>query len=218
MKLAFCLYKFFPFGGLERDFLRISRVCYNRGHSIDVYTMSWEGIQPKEYNINIIPIKHWTNHGRNQRFLKQLNQIFSDKTYDAVIGFNKMPFLDLYYAADPCYVDKISQTKSALFKLSGRYRHFAKFEKSVFGNESKTELMMISDIEKRNLLSTTILNWSAFIYYLGINPDRKAADNAADFRQQWQNEFKIAEDEKVMQMIGTIFKRNREVSRSLGLL
>jgi len=208
MKLAFCLYKFFPFGGLERDFLRISRICHERGHSIDVYTMSWEGQQPEDYKINIIPIKHWTNHGRNERFVFALDKIFLHTTYDAIIGFNKMPFLDLYYAADPCYVDKISHSKSALFKLSGRYRHFSKFEKAVFGRESKTELMMISVIEKQKFIKH--YNTQPERFHLlppGINPDRKAPDNAAEIRQQWRNEFKISNDEKVILMIGSAFKR-----------
>ena len=38
MQLAFCLYKFFPFGGLQRDFLRIALACQARGHAIRVYT------------------------------------------------------------------------------------------------------------------------------------------------------------------------------------
>lgn len=215
MKLAFCLYKFFPFGGLERDFLGISKICHNRGHSIDVYTMSWEGLQPKEYNINIIPIKHWTNHGKSQRFLKVLDQILRDKTYDIVIGFNKMPFLDLYYAADPCYVDKIAHTKPALFKLSGRYRHFAKFERAVFGNESTTELMMISDIEKQKFIKHYHTQQERFhLLPPGINPDRKAPDNVAEIRQQWRDEFKIADDEKVILMIGSAFKQ-KGVGRTL---
>ena len=34
MQLAFCLYKFFPFGGMQRDFLRIAQACQARGHAI----------------------------------------------------------------------------------------------------------------------------------------------------------------------------------------
>jgi UDP-glucose:(heptosyl)LPS alpha-1,3-glucosyltransferase len=208
MKLAFCLYKFFPFGGLERDFLKISRICHDRGHSIDVYTMSWEGPKPKDYTIHIIPIKHWTNHGRNKYFLKALSIIFNSKNYDLIIGFNKMPFLDLYYAADPCYVDKITQTKPAIFKLSGRYRHFAKFERAVFGKESSTELMMISDIEKQKFIKHYQTQAERFhLLPPGINPDRKAPTNAANIRQQWRKEFNITDDEKVILMVGSAFKR-----------
>ena len=34
MQLAFVLYKYFPFGGLQRDFMRIALECQQRGHTI----------------------------------------------------------------------------------------------------------------------------------------------------------------------------------------
>ena len=56
MKIAVCLNKFFPFGGLARDFLNITTVCHNRGHKIDVYVMEWHGDMPENFNIHIISI------------------------------------------------------------------------------------------------------------------------------------------------------------------
>ena len=218
MKLAFCLYKFFPFGGLERDFLRISRICADRGHSIDVYTMSWEGPKPKDYKITILPVKHWTNHGRNEIFVHKLKKLLEQQPYDAVIGFNKMPGLDLYYAADPCYVDKINQTKPALFKLSGRYRYFAKFEDAVFGSNSNTELMMISDIERKKFITHYHTQPERFhLLPPGISPDRKRPPDADSIRKQWREEFKIDDDEKVILMIGSAFKRKGLDRTLLGL-
>ena len=32
MIVAFCLYKYFPFGGLQRDFMRIAQTVAARGH------------------------------------------------------------------------------------------------------------------------------------------------------------------------------------------
>ena len=46
MQLAFCLYKYFPFGGLQRDFLRIALACQARGNAIRVYVLEWEGDIP----------------------------------------------------------------------------------------------------------------------------------------------------------------------------
>ena len=42
MQLAFVLYKYFPFGGLQRDFMRIALECQQRGHKIRVYTLIWD--------------------------------------------------------------------------------------------------------------------------------------------------------------------------------
>ena len=54
MRLAFCLFKYFPYGGLARDFLRIAQLCQQQGHSIDVYTMEWRGDIPKGFNVNFL--------------------------------------------------------------------------------------------------------------------------------------------------------------------
>ncbi len=40
MKLAFALFKYFPYGGLQRDFIRIAGLCRDRGHEIHVYTLA----------------------------------------------------------------------------------------------------------------------------------------------------------------------------------
>ena len=52
-----------------------------------------------------------------------------------VIGFNRIMGLDIYYAADPCYVAKIEERHSPLYRLTGRYRHFAAVEASLFRPE-----------------------------------------------------------------------------------
>ena len=49
MIVAFCLYKYFPFGGLQRDFMRIASTVATRGHHVRVYTQSWEGDCPDAF-------------------------------------------------------------------------------------------------------------------------------------------------------------------------
>ena len=47
MKLAFTLFKYFPFGGLQKDMLRIAEASAARGHQVTIVTSSWEGDKPK---------------------------------------------------------------------------------------------------------------------------------------------------------------------------
>ncbi len=218
MNLAFCLYKFFPFGGLERNFLRISSLCAERGHSIHVFTMSWEGPKPDDYNITIIPVNHLSNHGKNKVFAKKLKRYLEQGTYDVIIGFNKMPGLDLYYSADPCYIDKIEQTKTAIYKLTNRYKQSINFEKAVFSPTSKTKLMMLSAIEKEKYIRHYQTQTERF-YLLppGISLDRKRPVNASQIRKEWRSEFNIQDHEKVILMIGSAFKRKGLDRTLLGL-
>lgn len=55
MQLAFVLYKYFPFGGLQRDFMRIALECQRRGHQIRVYTLIWEGDIPEGFEVLVAP-------------------------------------------------------------------------------------------------------------------------------------------------------------------
>ena len=68
MQLAFCLYKYFPFGGLQRDFLRIAHACVARGHAVRVYALEWEGEQPDGLEIVLLPARALTNPARYRLF------------------------------------------------------------------------------------------------------------------------------------------------------
>ena len=100
MQLAFILYKYFPFGGLQRDFLRIAKECQARGHSIRVYTPIWEGDIPQGFDVRIVPVKALFNHHRNEKLTRWVKADLAADPVDRVVGFNKMPGLDVYYAAD----------------------------------------------------------------------------------------------------------------------
>ena len=156
MKLAFCLFEYFPYGGLQRDFLRIAKLCLLKGHQVDVYTMQWIGDKPdlEQFNIHIIDIpKYLTNHTKALQFSKKLQNIFLQKKYDLTFGFNKIPGLDLYYCADSCYVAKVDSLKTKLikwfYKLTARFRQFKYLEYSVFANR-KTKILFLSE-QERNL-------------------------------------------------------------------
>ena len=64
MQLAFCLYKYFPFGGLQRDFMRIALACQARGHAIRVYTLEWNGEMPTGFEIVSVPYSVWSGLSR----------------------------------------------------------------------------------------------------------------------------------------------------------
>ena len=57
MQIAFCLYKFFPFGGMQRDFLRIALACQVRGHAIRVYVGEWQGEIPPGFEVVQVPMR-----------------------------------------------------------------------------------------------------------------------------------------------------------------
>ena len=66
MKIAICLYKYFPFGGLQRDFLRIAEVLVQRGHEVRVYTREWNAdTKPQNMEIILVPTTGFSNNAKN---------------------------------------------------------------------------------------------------------------------------------------------------------
>ncbi len=218
MQLAFTLFKYFPFGGLQRDFLRIALACQKRGHDIRVYTLQWQGDIPAGFEIILVPVKALTNHRRYEKFSGWVQSDLAARPVDRVIGFNKMPGLDVYYSADPCFEDKARTLRNPLYRLTARYRHFAAFERAVFGTGSNTEILLISALQQP--LFMRHYGTPAERFHLlppGIDLDRRAPANATEIRDPFRHEFALAEDDLLLVQIGSGFK-TKGLDRSLQAL
>ena len=207
LTLAFCLYKYFPHGGLQRDFLQIARRCQGFGHRIRVYTLTWRDEVPDGFEIHIAPVTALTRHTLYERFNDWMQASLRLNPVDAVIGFNKMPGLDLYYAADSCYEEKARSQRSWPYRQLPRYRHFSKYERAVFDRNSKTEILMISEVQKRffKRYYQTPEERMTFLYP-GVSRDRVAPPDLASMRQARRKEMGIEDDEKVLLLVGSGFK------------
>lgn len=72
MKLAVCLYKYFAYGGLARDFRRILEIRRDAGDEIDVYYIEWHGEAIPGFRQIQIPVSGLTNHGKVRSFLQKV--------------------------------------------------------------------------------------------------------------------------------------------------
>lgn len=218
MRLAFILFKYFPFGGLQRDFMRIALACQQRGHAIRVYTLSWQGDVPDGFEVVQPDVSALTNPRRYAKFAARIAAHLREHPADRVIGFNKLPGLDVYYSADPCFEDKARTLRTPLYRLTGRYRHFAAFERAVFGADSATQILMIS--AQQQALFEKYYGTPPERFHLlppGIAPDRRAPANALDIRRGFRDEFALTETDLLLVQIGSGFK-TKGLDRSLKAL
>ena len=207
MKLAFCLFKYFPYGGLQRDFLRIAKECLKRGHEIHVYTMEATDDLPQEFHLHMLHKKGWQNHTRCVSFVKQCETRLKQGQYDLVIGFNKMPWLDVYYAADICYQSRIHEKHGLFYGLLPRYRELIKLEKAVFQHGYQTEIMLIANAQKHEYqMYYQTENERFHLLPPGIDKDRIASDQASLIRQSLRASFHLMDEHIVLLMIGSGFK------------
>jgi UDP-glucose:(heptosyl)LPS alpha-1,3-glucosyltransferase len=215
MKLAFCLFNYFPFGGLQRDFFHIAEVCRNRGHEIHVFTMKWEGEMPRDFAISLISAGGLTNHTRCRNFSKKVCDCLKKGGFDLAVGFNKMHCLDVYYAADPCYKARMQERKSILYRTGPRYRTYAALEKAVFERSSHTHILLIAPPEKAKFKAQYGTPDERFHSLPpGITGDRRLSDNAEEIRTTVRNECGVAGDEFMLLMVGSGFA-TKGLDRSL---
>lgn len=218
MDLAFCLFYFFPYGGQQRDFLRIAEICQNRGHSIHVFVMDCQGEFPPGYEVVHLKPRGFSNHSRCLDFSRLVSEQLATRRFDAVIGFSKMPGLDVYYAADTCYLEKVLTTRPFVYRLSGRFRTYAAMERAVFAPEANTEILLIAEQEQASFMRH--YGTPAERFHLlppGISRDRIAPANAEEIRRSLREELGLAEDELLLLMIGSAFK-TKGVDRAMNAL
>lgn len=209
MRLAVCLYKYFAYGGLARDFRRIMEHRRDAGDVIDVYCIEWHGEAVPGFNRIIVPVSGISNHARVRDFYEKVSPQLQAGQYDLIIGFNKMPGLDLYYAADPCFLAKAqSEWHYPLTRHTARVKFYAEWERAVFGPESHTVSMMISSVQRRlfealyGTPATRLVDLSP-----GIDPERTRPPDWQNQRQQLRNKLNLDDDAHLLLMIGSGFRR-----------
>lgn len=208
MKLAFCLFRYFPYGGLQRDFLEIASICRQRGHQVTVFTMEWAGPVPDGLTVHIVASPGVTNHGRAASFAKAALPLLQQGEYDAVMGFNKMPGLDVYYAADPCYQDKARKKYGPkygpLYWLTPRFRHWVSLEKAVFSPKSHTQILLLSSCQQPAFIQYYKTPQGRFHHLPpGIRTDRIPREGRFEARNQLRREYDLAETDLLLIMVGS---------------
>jgi UDP-glucose:(heptosyl)LPS alpha-1,3-glucosyltransferase len=68
LRIAFYLFAYRPYGGLQWCFYRIVQLCAQRGHRVDVFTMEWQGPVPNGFYVHPLPVRQLRNHVRNKQF------------------------------------------------------------------------------------------------------------------------------------------------------
>jgi len=215
MKLSFLIYSYFPYGGQQRDFFRIVQECAKKGHQLDVYALRWQGEVPEYINLIKVPVRAHTRIKLYQRFTAWVEQKLSEKPPHPVIGLSKMPLLDFYFAADPCFVEKAQTQRSAYYKITGRYRHFKKYEEAVFGAGSNTEVFILSP-QQRRAFEKYYPDCGHRLHEVppGISRDRQLNNRSSLMRREFRQQFGIGDNEKLILQIGSGFKV-KGVDRSL---
>ncbi|MDE0420195.1 MAG: glycosyltransferase [Gammaproteobacteria bacterium] len=144
MHVAFAIFKFFPHGGSARDLVKIVSRCRERGHDVRIYALEWQGAPLKGAETIVLAAAGVRSHVRQRRFAGLVADHVARHPVDLVVGMNKMPGLDVYYAADSCFEQKARTQRPWSYRLTARYRHYAEFERAAFAEHGRTRILTIA--------------------------------------------------------------------------
>jgi len=95
-----------------------------------------------------VPHSGLSNHTRVAAFHRKLKTQLQGYEFDALVGFNKIPNMDMYYCGDYCFVGRAIQKYSWLYRKTPRFLFFRSFERGVFSAKSHTKILSLSEREK----------------------------------------------------------------------
>ncbi len=205
--IAFCLFEYFTHGGLQRDCLRIAQRCQRAGAGVRVYTMAWQGPIPDGFDVRIVPTRGLTNHGRAKYFADQVRSLLLEQPVQLVVGFNKMPGLDVYFASDVCFAQTII-SKHPLYRLTPRCRTYLQMERAVFDPDAKTHTLLLSPRQVEDYRKHYRLRESRYtLMPPGLDGGFEPPENADSVRSAVRTELGLQDDCFLLLHVGSAFER-----------
>ena len=205
MKIAFAIFKYFPWGGLQKDFMRTMSEVAARGHEVTCFTGSWEGEIPSFIHVEMLPLKKVTNHGRADEFEKLFAERIRSGAFDRTVTFNRMGGADVYFAGDDCYAAGLAH-KSKLLRLLPRYKTFLRQEKSILEPAAKTHILYLDQRQKKDYMAYYGTPEERFTL-LPPAGDSKCMRNerTAELREEKRKELNLAQDQVLLISVAADF-------------
>lgn len=206
MRFAFTIFKYFPFGGMQRDMLRTANELVKRGHTVEIFCLSWQSDAPVDITTHVLPQAGWFNFTRYQQFIDATFAIIQQSNFDYVFGYNRMAGLDAHFAADPCFIERAHQQRNFLYRLTPRYKWFVGVEKSIFANDAKTQILAVALNEQPHFAKwygTQIARFHYIPPYLA--PERFILQDKVAMRAHLRNAFNFGADDFVYLLTGSGF-------------
>lgn len=220
MKLAFTIFRYFPYGGLQLDFSRFLREGLRRGHEITVLYDRWEGDFISGADYRQLECHASANYARAREFERLACEYVKTHPFDRVIGFNRMAGLDFYYAADNCFAAAARRKHPLASRIFPRYRVFGRLESAVMGTGSKTVVFYLTEAQKREyqLFYGTEENRLRYLPP-GVDPKFKLypENEKSALRNRIRREFGLPDDAVMLIQICSAF-RTKGVDRVIPAL
>ena len=210
MKIAFALFKYFDFGGLQLDTMRFIRELLARGWYVTLFAGEIDSELPElpGFTVHKIELKSRSNHARAVEFERKFHTL-TDGRFDVTTAMNRITGCDFYFAADDCILDHFLQKHSRLtVSLLPRYRTFTRIEREIFAPGGSTEILYLAERQKIAFRQRYGTEESRFHLLPPGIPDKYRTVRANWTRAKRQcirREFGIGENDFLVLFIGSNF-------------
>jgi len=208
MRLAIALEHYSPVCGLSRDVRAIVQELVLRGHQCRLYCQSWEGERIAGADLRPAPVSGFNRHRRSQRFLAWVQADLASEPVDGVIGFTRMPGLDVYFADEPCYLHEALEQHGRLYRRTAHFRHFAECERAVFAPDSATHVLLQAESQRDTYVRHyPIPAQRLHVLPPGIASDRHLPEDAAQRRKALRTQLGLDVQELTLLFVASDFAR-----------
>jgi UDP-glucose:(heptosyl)LPS alpha-1,3-glucosyltransferase len=170
MKIALGIVTLSDRGGLQRACLELADALQARGHDVAIFAARCAPPWTASRSLHLLPTRGLTNHGLDLAFGRAFHNAVCSR-FDVVVGFNKMPGLDIYYCADP---SSLAKSAPAWKLILPRYRARLALERACFDPSSSTSALVLSP----DALESYRKAWLTPADRLFLLPPRIARDSA----------------------------------------
>lgn len=153
MNILIGLYKYTPYGGLQKDTQRVIQEAVRRGHQVTVLTTRWDEDRTDGVTYEMVPVHGWTNTARMAAFGETFRRRAA--SWDGVsLAMNRLPGADFYFAADSCNATVLPRRPLYWLKrFLPRYRAIVRQEAAVFDAKSRTTFLLISEMQRVDFMA-----------------------------------------------------------------
>jgi len=210
MKFAIFLQDYFPYGGLQRDAVRLAMAAVEAGDAPTLVVSTWSGPKPPQLPVMELNSGGSSNHGKAARFSTDCQRILASGEFDTAITFSRIPNVPYYFCGDACFLEKFQASKPAVSRHLPRYRFYFENETLLFGPDSKTHTFFLSDQEADSYQRHYQLTSDQFtILPPWLTPAEKFDKSRDEIRYEIFTELKLHPDNQLLLFVGSNFKLKR---------
>jgi len=188
MRILFLISRFFPYSGLQTDFLRAAEAAADRGHDVTCLVGSWEGAPPANLKVLTAPLPGTGEADDLDALETAYHELMRRETFDRTASFELIPGVDFYFAGFDCLG---SSPGNADPRLLAR-------EQAVFSPESSTYVFYLVTPQINAFFGTYGTQPARFLRLPpGMNPACGRVPNPDDVRIRKRAELGLHEGERL---------------------